>query len=325
MSFRMHAVKTLLAVTVLAACAVSHAQDYPARPVTIVEPFPPGGAGDVVVRYMAQEFTKLLGGSFIVDNRAGAAGSIGTEYVARAAPDGYTLLLTSASAMSINPYLTARRGYDPFNSFAPVINVAYATNELVVTTSLPYKSVGEVIAAARAEPGKLAFASNGAGTLSHLIGEMFMQQAGVRMLHVPYKGAAPAVADTVAGQTSILFTNYASVTPMVKAGKLRGLAITSLKPTPLAPGLPAIAQSGLPGFEAVQWWGLWGPAGLPPAVVQRLNTAANKIMSSPETVKYFNNQGIELFGGTPADLTTYLRADYNRWGQVIKAAGIKAE
>ncbi|MDB5806613.1 MAG: tripartite tricarboxylate transporter substrate binding protein [Betaproteobacteria bacterium] len=325
MRLRFYAMRAVLAGMAFFACATAQAQEYPARPVTIVEPFPPGGAGDVVVRYMAQEFTKSLGGSFIVDNRAGAAGSIGTEYVARAAPDGYTLLLTSASAMSINPYLTARRTYDPFNSFTPIVNVAYATNELVVTTSLPYKSVAEVIAAAKAEPGKLAFASNGAGTLSHLIGEMFMQQAGVRMLHVPYKGAAPAVADTVAGQTAILFTNYASVTPMVKAGKLRGLAITSLKPTPLAPGLPAIAQSGLPGFEAVQWWGLWGPTGLPPAVVQKLNAAANKIMANPGTVKYFAAQGVELSGGTPADLTTYLRADYNRWGQVIKTAGIKPE
>jgi tripartite-type tricarboxylate transporter receptor subunit TctC len=324
LKIRSYAVNTLLAGLALAASAAAPAQDYPARPVTIVEPFPPGGAGDVVVRLMAQELNKVLGGSFIVDNRAGAAGAIGTEYVSRAAPNGYTLLLTSASAMSITPHLMARPAYDPF-SFTPVINVAYATNELVVTPSLPYKTVGEVIAAAKANPGKLTFASNGVGTLSHLIGEMFMQQAGVRMLHVPYKGASPAVADTVTGQVSILFTNYASVTPMVKAGKLRGVAITSLKPTPLAPGLPTIAQSGLPGFEAIQWWGLWGPAGLPQPVVERLNAAANKVFSNPEFIKRFNNEGLELSGGTPADLTAYLRADYNRWGQVIRTAGIKPE
>lgn len=323
MNLRSHAAPALAALALVTGSAA--AQTWPARPVTIVEPFPPGGAGDVVVRLMAQEFTKALGGSFIVDNRAGAAGAIGTEYVARSQPNGYTLLLTSSSAMSITPHLSAKPAYDPFANFTPIVNVAYATNELAVTTSLPYKTVGEIIAAAKAEPGKLTFASNGAGTLSHLMGEMFMQQAGIRMLHVPYKGAAPAVADTVAGQVSLLFTNYASVAPMSKAGKLRGIAITSLKPSALAPGLPTIAQSGLPGFEANQWWGLWGPAGLPQDIVQKINAAANKAMANPEVVKRFNEQGVELSGGSPADLTAYLRADYERWGKVIKTAGIKTE
>ncbi|HEY4370404.1 MAG TPA: tripartite tricarboxylate transporter substrate binding protein [Burkholderiales bacterium] len=324
MNVRSRPARALVAALTLCA-GTAAAQTYPTHPVTIVEPFPPGGAGDVVVRLMAQELTKVMGGSFIVDNRAGAAGAIGTEYVSRAQPNGYTLLLTSSSAMSITPHLAAKPLYDPFANFTPIINVAYATNELVVTASLPYKSVAEIIAAAKAAPGKLTFASNGAGTLSHLMGEMFMQQAGIKMLHVPYKGAAPAVADTVAGQVSLLFTNYASVAPMARAGKLRGIAITSLKPTPLAPGLPTIAQSGLPGFEANQWWGLWGPAGLPQTIVQQLNTAANKAFANPENIKRFNEQGVELSGGTPADLTAYLRADYERWGKVIKTAGIKTE
>ena len=325
MKIPLRTIQTLFAAAVLTAGAPVHAQAYPSRPVSLVTPFPPGGAADVVIRLMAQELGKEMDATFIVDNRAGAGGAIGTSYVARANPDGYTLLLTSSSTMSINPHLTAKRPYDPFTSFTPISLVGYATNELVVTGTLPYKTVGDVIAAAKAAPGKIAFGSNGVGTLSHLMGEMFMQQAGVKMLHVPYKGAAPAVADTAAGQVSVLFSNYASVAPMVKSGKLHGLAITSLKPTPLAPGLPTIAESGLPGFEANQWWGLWGPAGLPKEVVDKLNAAATKVLTNRDTIKRFNAEGVDLLSGTPADLTAYLRADYDRWGEVVKAAGIKPE
>lgn len=318
-------IKTLFAAAALAVGASAFAQAYPSRPVSLITPFPPGGAADVVIRLMAQELGREMNATFIVDNRAGAGGAIGTSYVSRANPDGYTLLLTSSSTMSINPHLTAKRPYDPFTSFTPISLVGYATNEMVVTSTLPYKTVREVIAAAKAEPGKLAFGSNGVGTLSHLMGEMFMQQAGVKMLHVPYKGAAPAVADTAAGQVSVLFSNYASVAPMVKSGKLRGLAITSLKPTPLAPGLPTIAESGLPGFEANQWWGLWGPAGLPQDIVDKLNAVATKILTNPDVIKRFQAEGVDLLSGTPADLTAYLRADYDRWGRVVKAAGIMPE
>ena len=325
MKIPLRTIQTLFAAAVLTAGAPAHAQAYPSRPVSLVTPFPPGGAADVVIRLMAQELGKEMDATFIVDNRAGAGGAIGTSYVARANPDGYTLLLTSSSTMSINPHLTAKRPYDPFTSFTPISLVGYATNELVVTGTLPYKTVGDVIAAAKAAPGKIAFGSNGVGTLSHLMGEMFMQQAGVKMLHVPYKGAAPAVADTAAGQVSVLFSNYASVAPMVKSGKLHGLAITSLKPTPLAPGLPTIAESGLPGFEANQWWGLWGPAGLPKEIVDKLNAAATKVLTNRDTIKRFNAEGVDLLSGTPADLTAYLRADYDRWGEVVKAAGIKPE
>jgi tripartite-type tricarboxylate transporter receptor subunit TctC len=315
----------LLVAFALAASSSAWAQAYPSRPVTLVSPFPPGGAADVVVRLVAQELDRQLHANFIVDNRAGAGGTIGASYVARANPDGYTLLLTSSSTMSINPHLTSKRPYDPFTSFTPISLVGYATNELVVTGTSPYKTVGDVIAAAKAAPGKIAFASNGIGTLSHLMGEMFMQQAGVKMLHVPYKGAAPAVTDTASGQVAVLFANYASVAPMVKSGRLRGVAITSLKPTPLAPGLPTIAQSGLPGFEADQWWGLWGPAGMPKDIVDTLNAAATKVLTDPETIKRFNAEGVEPMSGTPAELTSYLRTDYDRWGKVIQAAGITPE
>ncbi|WP_299450200.1 tripartite tricarboxylate transporter substrate binding protein [uncultured Pigmentiphaga sp.] len=325
MKASVHIVKTLLTAVALGVGSSAFAQAYPSRAVTLVSPFPPGGAADVVIRMLAQELGKEFGQSFVVDNRAGAGGAIGTSSVARATPDGYTLLVTSSSTMSINPHLTAKRPYDPFTSFTPISLVGYATNELVVTATLPYKTVGDLIAAAKAEPGKIAFGSNGVGTLSHLMGEMFMQQAGVKMLHVPYKGAAPAVADTAAGQVSVLFANVASVAPMVKTGKLRGLAITSLKPTPLAPGLPTIAESALPGFEANQWWGMWGPAGLPRDIVDKLNAAVTKILSNPDTVQRFNAEGVGLLTGTPEDLTAYLRADYERWGKVVKAAGIAPE
>jgi tripartite-type tricarboxylate transporter receptor subunit TctC len=316
------AVQALIAAVALSAAAPALAQAYPDHPVTLVSPFPPGGAADVVIRLMAQEFDKQLHGAFIVENRAGAGGTIGANYVARAKPDGYTLLLTSASPMSINPHLTARQPYDPYTSFTPIALIGYAPNELVVTAALPYKTVGDLIAAARAAPGKIAFGSNGVGTLSHLLGEMFMQQAGVKLLHVPYKGAVPAVADTAAGQVSVAFSTYATTLPFVESGKLRGVAVTSLKPTPLAPGLPTVAESGLPGFEALQWWGLWGPAGLPDAVVDQLNAAANKILADPQIIKRLNAQGVAPLTGTPADLTAYLRTDYERWGKVVKAAGI---
>jgi tripartite-type tricarboxylate transporter receptor subunit TctC len=319
------AIKTLVTVAALTVGSAAFAEGYPTRPVNLVSPFPPGGAADVVIRLFAQEMSKEMNATFIVDNRAGAGGSIGTSYVGRANPDGYTLLLTSSSTMSINPHLTAQRPYDPFTSFTPISLIGYAPNVMVVTASLPYKTVGEVIAAAKAAPEKITFGSNGVGTLSHLLGEMFMQKAGVKLLHVPYKGAAPAVTDAAAGQVAVLFTNYASVAPMAKAGKLRNLAITSLKRTDLVPGVPTFAESGLPGFEANQWWGLWGPVGLPQDIVDKLNTAATKVLTNPDVIKRFRAEGVDLMSGKPADLTAYLRSDYDRWGEVVKAAGIKPE
>lgn len=276
------------------------------------------------MRLVSQELTAAFNSSFIVENKAGAGGAIGTSYVARAAPDGYTLLLTSSSTMSISPHLRAKPPYNPLTDFTPIVMVGTSPNVLVVTSSLPIKSVSDLIDAAKARPGKLNFGSNGVGTLSHLTGELFKQAAGIDMLHVPYKGAAPAVADTAGGQVAALFAAYASVAPMIEADKLRPLGVTSLKRLTLVPDVPTIAET-LPGFESNQWWGLYGPAGMPAPIVAKLNTEMNKILTSPETRKRFAAEGIELTGGTPAELAAYLRADYEKWGKVAKAAGVKAE
>ena len=317
---------TVMATSVLALAAASAlAQNYPEKPVRMVVPFPPGGAADIVARHAAQKLTEALGAQFIVDNRAGAGGAIGTDYAAHAAPDGYTLINASSSSMSINPHIGAGTPYDPLRSFTPVILIGYAPNVLVVHPSVPAKSVKELIAIAKARPNALNIASNGSGTISHLTAELFMQRAGIRMVHVPYKGSAPATIDLMAGQVSMLFAAYPSVSTQVQAGKLKALAVTSAKRIEIAPQLPTVAEAALPGFESSQWWGLYGPAGLPGPIVTRLNSELNKILRTADIKKRFAADGAEPGSGTPNDLAVYLKNDYEKWGKVIRAAGIKAE
>ncbi len=305
--------------------ATAAAQNYPAKPVRVIVPFPPAGAADIVARHAANGLSEVFGVQFVVENRGGAAGAIGAEAAARAVADGYTLMITSSSTMSINPHLSARQTYDPLNGFTPVGLVGYATNVVAVHPSVPARSIKELIALAKAKPGGISFASNGNGTISHLTGELFMQQAGVKMLHVPYKGAAGAVIDVLAGQVTLLFAAYPSIAVQARAGKLRALAVTSLKRMALAPELPTVAEAALPGFESNQWWGLYGPLGLPAAVVGRLNTELNKVLRSEDLRKKYAVDGIEAANGTPADLATYLKNDYDRWARVVKAAAIKPE
>jgi tripartite-type tricarboxylate transporter receptor subunit TctC len=314
--------RALLAALLLTGAASG--QGYPEKPVRIVVPFPAGGAADIVARQVAQGLSASVGQQFIVDNRAGAGGAIGADSVARAAADGHTLLFASSSAMSINPHISAKSPYDALRDFTPIALIGHAPNVLVAHPSVPAKTVKELIAVARARPGALNFASNGTGTLSHLTGELFMQRAGVRMLHVPYKGAAPAVIDTMAGNVSLLFAAYPSVSGQERTGRLRALAVTSARRAPIAPHLPTIAES-LPGFESNQWWGLYGPAGLPAAVVNRLNAETNKVLKSPEIVKRLAADGAEPAGGTWSALAVYHKADFERWAKVVKAAGIKPE
>ena len=312
---------------VLAVVSVSQpllAQTYPEKPVRVVVPFPPGGAADIVARQVVQGIAGALGKPFVVDNRAGAGGAIGADNVAHAVPDGYTLLFASSSALSINPHIGPKLPYDALRDFTPIVLVGYAPNVLVVHPSVPARSVKELIAFAKTRPGALNFASNGPGTLSHLTGELFMQRAGIKMVHIPYKGAAPAVVDTMAGNVSLLFAAYPSVSGQVSAGKLRALAVTSAKRVEIAPQLPTVAEA-LPGFESSQWWGLFGPAGLPASIVDRLNVEANKVLKTEDVRKRLAADGAAPAGGTPQQLATYHKADYEKWAKVVRAAGIKGE
>jgi tripartite-type tricarboxylate transporter receptor subunit TctC len=314
-----------LVAAVLMCASSASAQTYPEKPVRVVVPFPAGGAADIVARQIAQGVSANLRAQFIVDNRAGAGGAIGADIVARAVPDGYTLLFASSSALSINPHLGGKLPYDALHDFTAIVLVGYAPNVLVIHPSVPAKSVKDLIAVARAKPGALNFASNGPGTLSHLTGELFNLRAGVKMVHIPYKGAAPAVIDTMAGNVSVLFAAFPSVTGQVRAAKLRALAVTSAKRAEIAPELPTVAEAALPGFESTQWWGLYGPAGLPTPIVNRLNTEANKVLKTNDVRKRLAADGAEAAGGTPQQLASYHKADYEKWAKVVKAADIKGE
>lgn len=306
----------------LFASGLAQAENYPSRAVQVVTPFPPGGAADVVVRLVTQQLSDLFKVPFVVDNKPGAGGGIGAQFVSHAVPDGYTLLLTSSSTMSINPHLNTKMGFDPLKSLSPIAFIGDSPNVLVVSPSLPFKTSAELIAAAKATPGFYSFASNGSGTLSHLTGELYKQASGIDALHVPYKGASPAVVDVAGGQVSFLFAAFASVGPMVKAGKLRALGVTSTRRLNISPELPTLAESGLSGFESNQWWGLFAPLELPHEVLARLNLEMNKALKSPDLKKRFAEQGIDVGGGSPADLAAYLQNDYNKWGQIIKTGNI---
>lgn len=317
--------KSVLAGLTLSAATFCAAQSYPSKTVHVITPFPPGGAADVVLRLVTQKLGEAFKSTFVVENRVGAGGAVGTQYVSRAEPDGYTLLITSSSTMSINPHLMAKPLYNPLTNFTPIALIGSSPNVLVVDAKLPIKSVSDLLTAAKAKPGVLNYASNGSGTLSHMTGELFKQTTGVDLLHIPYKGAAPAVADTAGGQVTALFAAYASVNPMLKSGRLKALGVTSLKRLELTPDVPTLAESGLPGFESNQWWGLYGPADMPPAVVARLNAEVNKILSSPDVRKRFAEEAIDVGGGSPADLANYLKQDHAKWGKVVKLANIKPE
>lgn len=301
--------------------AAALGQGYPARAVRVIVPFPAGGGSDILARTVAERLSAGLGQQFIVDNRSGAGGTLGTELAAKATPDGYTLIFNSSSALVIGPNLVRKPPYDPLRDLAPVTRVASAPNVLVVHPSLPAKSVKELLALAKKRPGEINFASNGTGTLSHLTVELFKLQGGVNMLHVPYKGGAPAVIDTMAGNTSALFSAFPTVSTQVRAGRLRALAVSSAKRAAVAPELPTVAET-LPGFESSQWWGLFGPAGLPPEVVGKLNAEMQKVLANAEVKKRMAADAAEPVGGTPAECLEFMRADYEKWRKVITDAGL---
>ncbi len=314
--------RMLVAGFVLFGSAAASAQGYPAKPMRIIVPFPPGGGTDVMARTMADKIGAALGQQVLVDNRTGAGGALGTDLAAKSAPDGYTLLVTSSSTLVIGPNLMQKPPYDPLRSFSSIMIISSAPNVLVIHPSVPAKNVQELITLARQRPGLLNYASNGAGTLSHLTGELFSQRTGIKMVHVPYRGAPPAVIDTMAGNVSLLFTAYPTVSVQIQSKRLRALAVTSTKRASVAPDLPSIAET-LPGFESNQWWGMFGPAGMPPEVVNRLNASAQQALTMADVRKRLTADAAEPIGGSAAECEKFLQADFEKWRKVIKDAGVK--
>jgi tripartite-type tricarboxylate transporter receptor subunit TctC len=315
----------LLAVSVGAfVVPAALAQAWPAKSVRIVTPFPPSGGTDLFARALAQKLGAVFGQQFIVDNRSGAGGMIGSEMVARAAPDGYTLLVTSSSTHSIAPHLSRKPLYDPLKDFAPVIEIASAPNLLVVHPSLPVHTVRELVTLAKARPGQINYASNGAGTLSHLTGELFKLQTGSNLAHIPYKGGPPAVIDLVAGQVSVLFTAIPTALTQVRANRLRAIALTGLKRVEAIKEVPTVAET-VPGFESSQWWGMFAPPGIAGDIIEKLNVEVGRMLVDAEVKTRFANEGAEAIGGSARDFAAYLKTDYEKWGKVVKEAGVRPE
>jgi tripartite-type tricarboxylate transporter receptor subunit TctC len=315
------------ALGALFACiaTLASAQGYPNRTIRLVVPFPAGGTTDILAREVAQKLTEVLGQAVVVDNRPGAAGNIGSDLVAKSAADGYTLLMGTVGTHAINPSLYSKMPYDHVKDFAPVVLVAGVPNVLVVNPTLPVNSVADLIKLAKDKPGQINFASSGSGTSIHLSGELFKTMAGVDMTHVPYKGSSPALTDLIGGQVQIMFDNLPSALPQIKGGRLRAIAVTSLKRAPVLPDIPTINESGLPGFEASSWFGVLAPAGTPAAIVARINTEVNKWLQSADAREKLLGQGAEAAGGSPEQFANHIRAESAKWAKVVKASGAKVD
>jgi tripartite-type tricarboxylate transporter receptor subunit TctC len=296
---------------------------YPTKPVRLIVPFPPGGSNDIVARLVAAALTDKLGKQVVIDNRGGAGGVLGSEIAAHSEPDGHTLLVISV-AYAFNPALYKLR-FDPEKSFAPVAMLGNGPNALTVSPKLPVSSVKELIALAKAKPGQLNYASAGVGTFQHLGSELFRRMADINVVHVPFKGGGPAMADVIAGNTQICLGSLIQVMPHISGNRLKVLGIGGAKRTAALPNVPTIAESGVPGYDASNWWGILGPAGTPPAIVKRLNADIGEIMRSPEMQKRFESQGAETATMGLAEFGRYIKVETAKWSKVVKEAGIKAE
>ena len=315
----------LIASVLLALSAAAPAfAAWPERPVTLVVPWAPGGSTDILARLLAEHLTKSLGQAVIVDNKAGASGNIGSNLVAKAKPDGYTFLVGSMSTHAMNQALYAQMPFRSVDDFAPISLLAYVTNTLVAHPSVPANNVKELIAYAKANPGKLNYASAGPGSTNHLSAALLEKATGVKLTHIPYKGGAPAVLDTVAGQTQLLFSAGTQTLPHVKSGKLKLLAVTESKRSPLLPNTPTVAET-VPGYELAVWYGAFGPKDLPADIVKRMNGEINRIMSLPEVREKMAGIGVEVVQSTPESFEKTLREDADRFGKLIKELKITAE
>ena len=315
--------RSLLAV-VLIVSAQAYAQTYPAKPVRLVVPFPPGGPTDVVARGIAQKMTEGLGQTVVIENRGGAGGALGTELVAKSPADGYTLLLGTIGGLAVAMSLLPNRGYDTLRDFAPITQVVNVTNILVTHPSVPANSVKDLLAIARARPGQLNYASSGNGTVTHLAGELLKLMGKVNIVHVPYKGGAPALTALVSGETDMSYENSLIILPQIKAGKVKALAVTGSKRSLLLPGLPTIGET-LPGYSASGWYGLVAPAASPKDALAKVNAAAVKALRAPEVVERLSSQGAEPVGNGAEEWGGFIRSEIEKWAKVVKAANMKAD
>jgi tripartite-type tricarboxylate transporter receptor subunit TctC len=309
----------------LSLAMTAQAQTYPSKPIRLICPFPPGGAVDIASRSIAAELTKALGQTVTVENKPGAGGNIGGVEATRAAPDGYTLFMTTSGINAINPALYAKMPFDPNKDLAPVAALVSVNNVLVLHPSVKANSVAEVIALAKAQPNALNYASSGNGTSIHMSGEMFKFFTKTEMTHIPYKGSAPAMTDLLGGQVMMMFDNIPSAIPYIKAGKLRALATTGAKRDPALPDLPTLAEAGVSGYESGVWFGLLAPAATPKDVIAKVNEAANKGLKSPEFVKRMSELGYLMMGGSPEQMAELLKTEVARWGPVVRASGAKVD
>jgi tripartite-type tricarboxylate transporter receptor subunit TctC len=315
----------ILFAVVAAFPASAIAQTYPSKAIRIVVPFPPGGIADVMARVFGQKFNDSWGQSVVVENRAGAGGNIGAEIVAKSPPDGYTLVMGSIGTHSVNISLFSKMPFDPVRDFAPVALVIKSQNLLVVHPSVPAKSVKELIALARAHPGQLVYASAGNGTAGHLAGELFKALAKIDIVHIPYKGNTPAIADLMGGQTSMTFATMPTVLPQVKAERLRALAVTGAQRSPALPNTPTVAEAALAGFDVTNWIGIFAPAGTPPDIVNKLNAEIMRIMRLPDVEPRLAAEGAQFTPNTPAEFGTFVKSEIAKWGKVIRDSGIRVD
>ncbi len=314
-----------IAIAALTMASIAHAQTFPTKPIRLICPFPPGGAVDIASRAIANEMSKTLGQQVVVENKPGAGGNIGGAEAARSAPDGYTIFMTTSGINAINPALYSKMPFDPNKDLVPVSALVSLNNVLVLHPSVTAKSVAEIIAMAKAQPGKMTYASSGSGTSIHMSGEMFKHLTQVDILHIPYKGSSPALTDLLGGQVMMMFDNVPSALPHIKSGKLRALATTGAKRDATLPDLPTVAEAGVVGYESGVWFGLSIPAGTPREIIAKLNAEAVKGTRSPDFVTRMTALGYNIIGSTPEQMTDMLKKEVATWGPIVKASGARAD
>ncbi len=313
------------ALVFMAATTSVPAQQYPSKAVRMIVGFPAGGTSDIMARLTGQKLSEAWGQTFIIDNRPGAGGNIGTELVAKAAPDGYTLLVSPGSTLTSNPAVYSKVPFDTVRDFAPVTIIAGVPNALVAHPSLPVANVKQLIALAKSRPGQLAYASTGAGQSTHLSAELLKTSAGINLIHVPYKGSAPALTDIVAGQVSVMFDNLPSVLPFIKSGRLKPLAVSSAARSRALPEIPTVAESGVPGFDVTVWFAVLAPAATPRDIVNRLNAEIVKAINTSDMRQRLAQQGADPIGNTPEEFSAVIKRDLAKWAKVVKDANIKLD